>query len=97
MCRCTAIKTHKKTCSVCSYENYPLGHFKGEPGYKPTFLDGISGFDMGCDEQISRYNVLTPKEKLGEIIKWLYINDGLFDNKNEWRDALIKKLEELYV
>ncbi len=34
-------------------------------------------------------------EIIAEIVKWLYINDGGYKNKLEWRKAFIKKLEEL--
>jgi hypothetical protein len=30
-----------------------------------------------------------------KIIEWLYVNDGKFPNKNEWRKAFVKFLDEL--
>lgn len=35
------------------------------------------------------------RDLLSEIIIWLYVNDGAFENKKEWRKALIKFLEEV--
>lgn len=33
--------------------------------------------------------------QLGRIIEWLYVNDGVFDSKIEWRKAFIKFLKSL--
>lgn len=35
------------------------------------------------------------KERIAEIIKWLYLNDGQFDRASQWREALVKFLEEI--
>ena len=34
------------------------------------------------------------KKTLAEILKWLYLNDGGYNNKIEWRKEFIKTLED---
>lgn len=34
----------------------------------------------------------TQKDKLLEVVAWLYTDDGVFQSKNDWRKALIGKL-----
>ena len=36
----------------------------------------------------------TTTQKLSKIIEWLYVNDGGYKSKIEWREALIKMLKE---
>ena len=43
-----------------------------------------------------RKHNMANKEKIGEVIKWLYINDRQFDTSAEWKEALISKLKDLY-
>lgn len=45
------------------------------------------------DTEIERQ--LTKAEKMLHIVTWLYTNDRQYDSKNEWRKAVIKKLEEI--
>ncbi len=35
------------------------------------------------------------KKRIAEVIKWLYINDRKFKSGKEWREKLIKFLEEI--
>lgn len=37
------------------------------------------------------------KEKVAEIIKWLYIHDGFFDSSSDWREAFVQELEEVFL
>lgn len=34
------------------------------------------------------------REKIAEVIKWLYINDNRFESAALWRQAFVKFLEE---
>lgn len=29
------------------------------------------------------------------LIEWMYLQDGAFDSKNEWRQAFVKKLKNV--
>lgn len=35
------------------------------------------------------------KEIYASLVEWLYLNDGEFKDKYEWREALISKLKQL--
>lgn len=39
---------------------------------------------------------MTTQEK-NQIIEWLYVNDGAFKNKNEWRKEFVGLLDRLEV
>lgn len=32
---------------------------------------------------------IEPRERLCKVLEWLYVNDGTYKNKNEWRDELV--------
>jgi hypothetical protein len=34
------------------------------------------------------------QEKMTKIIEWLYVNDGMFKSKNEWREKFVRMLRE---
>ena len=40
-------------------------------------------------------HIKSKKEKVAEVIKWLYINDRKFDSREQWKEELIKFLEEI--
>lgn len=36
------------------------------------------------------------QEKFTKIVEWLYVNDGMFKNKNEWREKFIGMLRRMF-
>jgi hypothetical protein len=36
------------------------------------------------------------QEKMTKIIEWLYVNDGMFKSKNEWREKFVGMLKSLF-
>lgn len=58
-------------------------------------LIGTHG-DCGCNDMDEPIIEGTDKrERIAEIIKWLYINDRKFDSREQWKEELIKFLEEI--
>lgn len=52
--------------------------------------------DCGCNDMDEPIIEGTDKkERIAEVIKWLYINDRKFDSREQWEEELIKFLEEI--
>ena len=37
----------------------------------------------------------TPEQRLIEVLEWLYVADGTYKNKSEWREELVEQLKYL--
>lgn len=75
-------------------------------GQKPELVLTIKGYSVLEKEVPANIMVITPetvetkkkemskKEKMMNITSWLYINDGAYNSKKEWRKALLEMLDK---
>lgn len=73
-----------------------VGHFKGIPVYSDPNVESGKAYLTTEDILKDNNKLITNKEKIADIVKWLYVNDRSYESADEWKTALIKKLEELF-